>query len=330
MDTPTQGPMLGIDVGGTKIAALVVDGAEASVVRLQAATDDRPLEAQVIDLARQAVSAAGGDCRPLAIGIGIPGQVDPAAGIVRLAVNLSVNNLPLADLVAAATGIPSFVEHDARAAAQWLCESSGAACRLAYLSVGTGISAGVVLDGVLVRGTGGLAGEIGHLVAAPDGPLCPCGLRGCLEAVASGPALAREAAAAVARSERTGLTADATAAEVYRAAAHGDALAMRLASEAGAHLARAIRGLVLAFGVERVVIGGGLSRAGAPFFAPIQEALADERERSQLIRAAVDPRIVELLPADAEAGTRGAVAVARAGLRRAVAQPLGQREVTGG
>jgi glucokinase len=210
-------------------------------------------------------------------------------------------------MVSDALGVPVFVEHDARVAAVWVhARLPDPRSSLAYLSVGTGISAAVVIEGRLLRGGRGLAGEIGHVVADPEGPQCVCGLRGCLEAVAAGPAVARLA-------REAGLEATDPAA-VYRLADGGDPAAAAIAEAVGTSLARSVRALVLAFGVDRVVIGGGMARAGQPFIGPILAHLEKEKAESALVREAFTDACVELL-ADLDAGARGAIAVARAGLQ---------------
>jgi glucokinase len=323
-------PILGIDLGGTKIAAIVVDADDAPVASISVPTDDRPLGDQLVSAARQALDAAGTEYRPAAIGSGAPGLVDSKAGVLRMAANLAAVDLPLAAIVGDALGVPCFVEHDGRAAAAWLYQQRGGDGSLAYLIVGTGISVAVIVDGRPMRGAHGLAGEIGHVVAVADGPLCACGLRGCLEAVAAGPAVARQVAAAVASGERTSLPLGADAELVYRAAADGDPLAVEVTETVGRFLARAIRGLVLAYGVDRVLVGGGLARAGAPFLDPINRELDRERHASWLARQALPPDLIELLPPDTDAGARGAVVIARSGLRAAGPGERGQREVEDG
>ena len=119
-------------------------------------------------------------------------------GSVSMAVNLGITHLMLGPLLQAELGVPTFVEHDARAAAVWLSEqaadgSAETPTSVAFLAIGTGISAGVILDGALLRGDNSYAGEVGHVVADPDGAVCACGLRGCLETIAAGPAIARQA-----------------------------------------------------------------------------------------------------------------------------------------
>jgi predicted NBD/HSP70 family sugar kinase len=310
-----DGLLLGVDVGGTKIAGVAVETVGGTLrAEHRQPLDGAPLEAQVAGLARRLLEQAGSGSAE-AVGIAVPGLVDAGTGVMRLAVNVEVGELAIGPLVEAALGAPCYVEHDARAAALWLIEQRGERESLAYLSVGTGISAAVVIDGRLVRGVNGLAGEIGHTRAIENGPQCSCGLEGCLETVAAGPALTRMAAEAVERGERTALSADAAPAEVYRHAAAGDAVASAIAAEVGAHLARAIRTLALLYGVDRVVIGGGLSRAGATFVQPILDELERERLASPLMAHALGSLPVELLPPESDPGAWGAVSVAR--MRRA-------------
>lgn len=321
-----DGLLLGIDVGGTKIAGVAVEAHSGEILaEHRQPVGDEQLDRQVASIARTLLEAAG-DGPLSAIGLAVPGLVDAATGVMRLAVNVESGELAIGPLVAEATGAPCFVEHDARAAALWLLERGDPHASLAYLSVGTGISAAVVLGGRLVRGVTGLAGEVGHTQAVESGPLCPCGLHGCLEAVAAGPAVARMAEEAVASGEATTLSRGAGPEAVYRAAAAGDAVALGIAERVGVHLARAIRGIVLSYGVDRVVIGGGLSRAGEPFLRPILDELEREQAASPLISHALTPNPVELLPADSDPGAWGAVVVARAGLRDGIAA-VPEREV---
>ncbi|HUG48481.1 MAG TPA: ROK family protein [Candidatus Limnocylindria bacterium] len=305
----------GIDVGGTKTALVVCDDADRLLLREVVPTRPADLAAQVIGLAGLAVDRLRSDGRQLAVvGVAVPGRVSPLEGTLALAVNLGAPSLPLADLVQQATGLPCAVEHDARAAAAWLATQPEYHARfLAYLSVGTGISAGVVLDGRLLRGVGGLAGEVGHTLAELGGPRCACGLEGCLEAVAAGPAIARRAQEAMRAGRQSSLAVDATAAEVFRAAGGGDVLAAEIADSAAGHLARAVRALVLAFGVERVVIGGGLAAAGPALFDRLLAQLALERSASPLIEDALSATLIDLLPPATEAGARGAAQIALSG-----------------
>lgn len=304
----------GIDIGGTKIATLVVtpDGAvlgrathpssmldQAGAVRAITACLDDALDAA--GLARADLDA---------IGVGVPGRVDPERGHVTLAVNLHWADFGLGDALEAATGRSVVVENDARAAALGLLQRGhvGTAGDVAYLAVGTGIAAGVVIGGRLHRGARGLAGEIGHAIVDPDGPTCGCGQAGCLEAFASGPSIARRAVAG-------GRPPGTTSIDVYRAAAAGEPWALALADDVGRRLAWAIHTLVMVDDVEVVVVGGGVSHAGDAFTAPLVRAIERLRASSPLAATMVPAAPIVLAP-EAEPGAWGAVAIARAALAR--------------
>lgn len=301
--------LIGIDVGGTKLAGVALNGT-AVVAELRVELGDGPLVDQVVTLARDLLRGDHG--APLgAIGIAVPGQVDTRTGVIEMAVNLDARDLPIGPMVSQALGAPCFLEHDARAVAAWLANDAGTGSSLAYLSVGTGVSAGVVLDGRLLRGSDGLAGEIGHLLADPAGPECGCGLAGCLEAIASGPSIVRAATEAIAAGATSSMPDSPTTADVYRASADGDPVARRIVERAARHLAAAIRGLVLSFGVARVVVGGGVTHAGDAFVRPLRAALDAERRDSPLAARALRGDPMELLDVDRPVGALGAAAVAR-------------------
>ncbi len=326
-----SGPRLvvGVDVGGTKTAAMLVRGSLDVQARATMPTTSGAQAGAVVRLILGVLAQAGVEPRDVdAVGVGLPGHVDPLEGTVRMAVNVGGQDEPIARLVSEALGVPCFIEHDARAAVRWLAELDGGAHRgLGFVSIGTGISAGIVLDGRPVTGAHGLAGEIGHVVAVPNGPTCGCGLRGCLEAVASGPAIVRLARAAAAREGST-IPMDATAADIFRAAANGEMPARRVIDDAAAALARAIRGLVLSFGLDQVILGGGVARAGNALMEPLLAALAAERDASSLVRELLRDSVVRRQPADPDAGTWGAVSVARDGWNTWIEAPaVGREEV---
>jgi glucokinase len=322
--------LVGVDVGGTKIAVLVVDRDERVLAREVADTAAGPRDgatdqiAAVID--RTLRSAEAQIDQVAAIGVGVPGRVDPLSGAVTLAVNLGWSHLPLGAQLEARFGRPCAVENDVRAAAFGLHRRRvvGGIDDLAYLAVGTGVSAGVVLQGRLHRGARGLAGEIGHVVVDATGPRCACGERGCLETFISGSAIARLAREALEIGRATSLGAEAypTAVDVYGAAAAGDPVALEIADSVGRRLAWAIHLLVMTYDVERIVLGGGVSHAGETFLRPIEQALDRLRATSELAREQLVPGIAQLLPPGADAGAWGAVSIAEAAL---AAQ--GRREV---
>jgi glucokinase len=325
------GLLVGVDVGGSKIAVLVVDSDLEVLGRVSHPTAIGAPEGAAVAIANaidEALAAARADRTAMAaVGIGVPGRVDRESGTVSLAVNLGWDRLPLGAQLGDLLGVPVTVENDVRAAAAGLYARGavGPVENLAYLGIGTGISAGIVLGGRLHRGPRGMAGEIGHIVLDPDGPRCACGLRGCFEALAAGPAVARRAAT-LRRDGRDGRgdggsedrasAADMTTAEeVYSAAAAGEPVATAIANEVGGHVARAVHELVMAYDVEVVVLGGGVARAGDAFLDPILRALDRLRADSALAREVLRPGVVHLLPQAAEAGTWGAVTLAEDAVR---------------
>ena len=310
-----SGPLVaGVDVGGTKASIVVVDDRDRILYEHVAPTDRASLVGQIAGLVEDARRQLGRDVT--AVGVALPGRVDPEHGSVSMAVNLGITYLPLGALLQSELGVPVFVEHDARAAALWLSEqaaegSGQPAASVAFLAIGTGISAGVVLDGALLRGDNSFAGEVGHVAADPAGAICACGLRGCLETIAAGPAIGRQADEAIAAGRSTVLTPRSTAADVFRAAAAGDEVAVEIVDRVADHLARAIRSLALTLGVRRVVIGGGVAAAGPGLLDPIRSRIARERAVSPLVQAALDDATVELLSPTEKPGARGAAAIAR-------------------
>jgi glucokinase len=311
-DKPPTGIVAGIDIGGTKIAVLIVDadgGVLGRATHAASVGDQAGAPAAIAAALDEALAAATLRRDDLdAIGVGVPGRVDPVAGHVTLAVNLGWTDFDLRGALEAELGRPVIIENDARAAALGLHRRRVADGRnggdLAYLAVGTGIAAGVVLGGKLHRGTRGLAGEIGHAIVDPVGPRCACGQAGCLEAFASGPSIARRAAAA-------GMEAG-SAKDVYAAAAGGDTTACELVDDVGRRLAWAVHLLVMTYDVDHVVVGGGVSHAGAAFAEPIHQELERLRAVSSQAGELLPAHIVEVLPPEAEPGAWGAVAVANA------------------
>lgn len=311
--------LVGVDVGGSKIAVLVVDGDLEIRARLVVPTPvgspDTAADHIAATVATALETAGAGVRRVAAVGVGVPGRVDPDNGVVSLAVNLGWQRLPLRDQLELRLGVSCAIENDVRAAAAGIRERRllGEVEDFVYLSVGTGISAGVVLGGQLYRGTRGLAGEVGHIVVDADGPVCSCGLRGCLEMLASGPAIARLADDAIRSGRQSSLATcpTITAIDVHAAAAAGDALAAEIVADAGRALARAIHGLVMTYDVGRVIVGGGVAGAGRPFLASIETALDATRASSELAAEMLEPGIVELLPDGSDTGAWGAITVAR-------------------
>jgi glucokinase-like ROK family protein len=322
--------VVGVDIGGTKTAILITepDGTVRGRHVTPTAVGSPDRAADAIDaVVRTALDEAGATVADVAaVGVGVPGRVDRDRGQVTLAVNLDWHDLPLGPRLEARLGVMTVLENDVRAAALGLHRRRvfGDTSTLALLAVGTGISAGVVIDGVLHRGAKGLAGEIGHVVIEPGGPRCACGMNGCFEVVAAGPAIVSRAATGWSAAGRGASAHDAGtntggirpigAEAVFAAAVAGDRVALEVIEDAGRAVAWGIHLLALTYDVERVVLGGGVSHAGDPFMAPIRRELARFRAGSPLAAEILVPDLVELLPAGADAGAWGAVTIAREAL----------------
>ncbi len=276
---------LGIDLGGTKIAAAAVDVRTGErLLQLMVPTEAHEGPAAVIErMAALAREVCAQITMPLeqipAIGIGVPGLIDLGQGVTILLPNLPSGwrNVPLAANMTALTGRPTAIINDARAFT--LAEATFGAGRDARsvigITLGTGIGGGIAIDGRLYLGIDGTAGEVGHMTIDPYGPRCGCGNRGCLETFASGPSITAMALRVVAQGMTTQIGALAdydlnriTPGVIMRAAEQGDTIAREILHRAGSYLGIGIANLITIFSPERVVIGGGVSRLGEWILGP--------------------------------------------------------------
>ena len=277
--TPSPGAepyAIGLDIGGTKIAGGVVTDSGRVLDRARVPT---PPDDQAATLAALFDVLDGLRARHPgveAIGLGAAGLVERPGGNARWAPHNSYRRMELRRLLHERTGLPTSVDNDANVAA-WAESRFGAGAGsgdLVLVTVGTGIGGGLVLGGHLYHGEHGFAGELGHLIVAPDGDRCACGNRGCLEAMASGSTLGRlgrEAAAAdpggrlAALAGGPGLV---TGEVVFAAAAEGDKAALALFERVGHWLGVGIASLVTIFDPDLVVVGGGVAATGELLLAP--------------------------------------------------------------
>jgi glucokinase len=299
---------VGLDIGGTKTAAFVAEsmGPLVEIARPTDVASPARLVAGIVATVEEALSQIGGPVYLAAVGAGVPGQVDPANGTVSMAVNLNLREpFPLRAALQEALGVPVVIENDVRAAAlgayYHVYHDFKGSNSLAYLSIGTGIAAGLVLNGRLYRGAHGMAGEIGHIPVDPAGPRCVCGAYGCLEAYAAGPAIAAHAAQIMSVDGREPSTD-----EVYRLAGEDHPAATVVVERTAGYLSRAVYLLLMAYDVERVVLGGGVTRAGAAFERPLRRAMDALRADSPLAASMMPDEKVTILPADYNAGALGA------------------------
>jgi glucokinase len=275
----SAGIAIGVDIGGTKTAALRVSGEgevlDRSVHRTPANDQEATLETIQVAVAEVLVDGVE------AIGVGAAGLVDVADGILLSSPNLSWRHVRLGEVLRARFELPVTVDNDATAAA-WAESRIGASAGhedSLFVGVGTGIGGGIIAGGRLVRGARGLAGEIGHVIVEPDGPPCGCGNRGCWEQVASGLAIARAGQRAVREDPDGDLgrivggeAAEVTGELVAESAKKGDAVSIAILAEVGRRLGEGIAGLVNVLDPEIVVVGGGVAEVGDLLLDPARAA----------------------------------------------------------
>jgi glucokinase len=293
---------VGVDIGGTNTDGVVLDGAGAIVSSLRQPTGWGP--DAVVHTATSVIRELGhvsgiSPSEFTSIGLGIPGAVDAERGIVTHARNLGVQSLDLGGLLEADLGAPVRVENDVNAAALGafhqlvLAETSS----LAYLNLGTGLAAGLVLGGQLWRGSRGAAGEIGHILIDPAGPLDDDGQPGALEVLASGSGIA---------SQRPG-----SVPELLAAADSGDADAIEIRQRMFVGVASAVRILVLTLDVDLVVIGGGISSMGEELLDPVRRVVAEWEATSPFITSLRLGERIRILPPGSSTAAIGAAWLGR-------------------
>jgi glucokinase len=312
--------VIGVDLGGTKVLAGVIDRDLRVHARAQRLVPNDDQE-QIIGALVAAVEEVRSGAVPetFAVGVGVPCLIDQERGMAVMAVNLSWAEIDLSTVLSERVGLPVFVDNDANAAmlAEHRAGAAHGVRHAAMLTVGTGIGGALLVDGELYRGSRGGAGELGHMVVDEDGPPCSgnCPNHGCLESVASGTALAREALRVARATPDCGLGRAMaagraiTGALVTELAHDGDAAARDVVALIGTRLGVGIGNLVNMLNPEVVVVGGGVIAAGELLLAPAREvvrtrALPPSREQARIVRAHFG----------AESGMVGAGALALEGL----------------
>ena len=321
-DTDANGCVLGIDTGGTKTALAAVDGHGRIIFSreiLSPSTDEQMMVKALLDLVDWGLSEGsrrGLDV--LGVGLGSAGFILRDEGILVESPNVTWSMVPLERLVSEHSGLPTFLDNDANAAA--LGERFAGVCRgiddFVYLTLGTGIGGGICVGGRIYRGHRGTAAEIGHMIVEPNGLPCECGNRGCLETVASGTALEREAARLMAEDgtsllgEMCGGDPGALTGEmISEAAEKGDPAALKAFSCIARYLGLGIVNLIHLFDPEMVVLGGGVSRSGHLL---LDEVRGMVRERG--VPALVEGTQIVLSTLGSDAGLIGSAALAWEGI----------------
>lgn len=275
--------VIAVDLGGTQLRVAACSGGRQMIVRHAEPTKAAEGLEPVLDRMVTGIRAVGDEVgwdRVKAVGVSAPGPLDPWRGMILWAPNLpGWKDVPLGERLSKAVGRPVFLGNDANLAA--LAEQRHGAGQgytdLIYITVSTGIGGGVISDNRLIIGRRGLGAEVGHMTVEAHGPVCNCGNIGCLEAMASGTALARQAREMVAAGIRTRISelvgGDAekiSAKIIHEAAEDGDPVAVDLWRKAGVYLGVGIVNLMYLFGPGVIVIGGGLTKAGDLLFAPMR------------------------------------------------------------
>ncbi|HLB82774.1 MAG: hypothetical protein AUH23_00770 [Gemmatimonadetes bacterium 13_2_20CM_1_69_27] len=309
--------VVGIDLGGTNIVVGTVaeDGSELLGLVSQPTISEQGADAvlaRIVKLARASMAAARGK-EIAGVGIGSPGPLNTKTGIVLLTPNLGWTNFPLRDRLARALDLPATLDNDANCAifGEWWRGAARGSDHVVGFTIGTGIGGGIVLGGKIYRGASDVAGEIGHMSIDSNGRRCKCGNDGCLEAYASGPAIAARAVEGIETGADTSLPryvqddlTKITAQIVYEAAHDGDEYALDVVHDTAKFLGTGVANIVNIFNPEVVVICGGVTLAGEKLFAPL---------RSEVKRRAFKPAVdaCRIVPGEltGTAGVYGAAAV---------------------
>lgn len=280
--------VLGIDLGGTNIVAgcVRVDGHALVGFRSEPTRADEGADAvveRIVEIGRQAIAdtrAAAPDAEILGIGIGAPGPLDRERGLVLLTPNLGWVDMPLRDRVGGPLGLDAALDNDANCAVlgEWWRGAAQGTRHAIGFTLGTGVGGGLILDGRLYHGASDVAGEVGHITIDANGRRCNCGNDGCLEAYASGPAIARRAVEALQAGAESSLggidPAMISAQTVYQAASEGDPLARDVVRDTARYLGAGVANLVNIFNPEIVVVCGGVTLAGEGLFGPLRQEVA--------------------------------------------------------
>ena len=314
--------VVGVDIGGTNlvVGAMPVDGSREigvhtlpTLARLGAdavvARICEMIETTIATVIRE-TGASRGDFA--GVGIGCPGPLDREKGLVIVTPNLGWNDFPLRDRVSAMVHLPVVLDNDANCAtlAEWWLGAAKGSRNVVGFTLGTGIGGGLILDGRLLHGASDVAGEIGHTTIEANGRRCGCGNYGCLEAYASGPAIAMRAREALANGEPSllrglvdGDLSKLTAAIVYKASGEGDAIASEVVKETARFLGIGVANMLNVFNPDVVVLAGGVAQAGDSLFVPLR---AEVRRRA--FKPAVDACQIVPGALGGSAGMVGAVA----------------------
>jgi glucokinase len=316
----TMDYVLGVDIGGTNLVVGAVSHDGRRVLGLHSELTgaihgaDHVID-RIVGMAKHAIaetSVTDPDARVIGVGIGSPGPLDTKRGIVILTPNLGWTNMPVRDRIAERLELPASLDNDANCAmaGEWWVGAAQGARHAVTFTLGTGIGGGIVVDGKLLHGASDVAAEVGHITIETNGRRCGCGNDGCLEAYASGPAIARRTIEALEAGAESSLRlvvlndlSQITAQTVYAAAAAGDPLALEVVQETAKYLGVGVANLINILNPEVVVICGGVTQAGDRLFTPLKREVNRRAFRPAVQACRIVPG---LLP-----GTAGVVGAAK-------------------
>jgi len=319
---PNNQFIVGVDLGGTNIVvcAMSADGSRQHGLHSEPTRAEEGADAVIARMARMVNETVAVTMRETGantsdfkgVGVGAPGPLDREAGIVLVAPNLGWHMVPLRDKMTELTGLPAALDNDANCATygEWWIGAAKGGKNVIGITIGTGIGGGLILDGKLYHGSSDMAGEIGHTTIDQTGRRCGCGNYGCLEAYASGTAIAERAREALSFEQTSilremvgGDVSKITAATVYAAANQGDVVATEVVRDTARFLGTGLANLLNIFNPDVVVIAGGVTQAGEALFGPLR---AEVRRRA--FKPAVEACRVVPGTLPGTAGVVGAVA----------------------
>ncbi|OPX85452.1 MAG: Glucokinase [Pelotomaculum sp. PtaB.Bin104] len=311
--------LIGVDLGGTKIHTALATGNGDIVAETRIPTKTARGSAfvigQIAATVRQLLKQVGVSPASIkVIALGSPGPLDISRGVIQFSPNLHWHDVPVKLLLEEQLSIKVIIDNDANAAAlgEYMFGAGKGTKNMVYITVSTGVGGGLILGGQLYHGSSDGAGEIGHTIVLPDGPLCNCGARGCLEALSSGTAIAREARCLVNRgggknilNRAGGDPGEINSVVVAAAAAEGDPEAALIIDQASRYLGIGVANVINLLNPDMVVLGGGVMEIGEPVWRGIRQevqsrAFQPSRERAQIVPAALGQR----------SGVIGAIALA--------------------
>jgi glucokinase len=301
--------IIAVDIGGTQIRAATYRRGNLEPVTMQRTpTRGEGAAFERMCALIQSVWPAQGSAEKIVLAL--PGPVNPETGFIFSAPNIpGWVNFPLGPELEKRFGVPVRIGNDANLAAlgEWRFGAGQGHNHVLYLTISTGIGGGVISDGRMLQGARGLAAEVGHILALPDGPMCGCGQRGHLEALASGPAIARYVQEQIAGGVKSSLkqVEALTARDISAAAEQGDALAIHAIGRAGTFIGQSLASLVHLFNPSVVIFGGGVSFSGSFLLDPVRVAL----EKSVMSPSYLDGLMIVQAALGDNAGLMGALAL---------------------